>query len=240
MTEGRPRTEVKICGVSRRADVEAAAAAGADYLGLVFADSPRQVDPSAAARMVEGVGVRKVGVFVDAAIPVILRTAQVASLDVVQLHGDESPEECAVLRGTGLEVWKALRPRGSRELAEGAKAYGRVADGLLVEGWDPEVAGGAGAAFPHVWVEEAGLAGAMGTGTGPGGGNDVGPGEGTSRPKLILAGGLTPESVGQAVRRLRPRVVDVSTGVEREPGVKDPEKVHRFVRETRAAAGADG
>lgn len=240
MTKGRPATEVKICGVARTADVDAAAAAGADYVGLVFADSPRRVDPSAAARLVEGVGVRKVGVFVDAAIPEILRTVQVASLDVVQLHGEESPEECAVLRGTGLEVWKALRPRKSRELAEGARTYRSVADGLLVEGWDPEVAGGAGAGFPHEWVEEAGLARAARTKGEARGGNGGDPGERAPRPKLILAGGLTPENVGEAVRRLRPWIVDVSSGVEQEPGVKDPEKVHRFVCEARAAAGGEG
>lgn len=212
--DGPAPPAVKICGLRRPEDVEAAVRAGASFLGLVFADgSPRRISPADAAGLGSDVDARRVGVFVDAPPPEVLRTAQVASLDVVQLHGSESPELCEVFRGTGLEVWKALRPRSDSELAGEAERYAPSVDGLLVEGHSEEAAGGTGAEFPHEWVRRAGL-GRRGEG---------------GAPSLILAGGLTPENVGEAVRRVRPHVVDVSSGVEREPGVKEPDRIRRFV-----------
>lgn len=211
---------VKICGLGRRGDVEAAVRAGAAYLGLVFAESPRRVAPSRAAGLVEGVPARVVGVFVDAEPAEILETAEAVPLDVAQLHGSESPELCGTVRSTGLRVWKALRPRSAAGLADGADRYRESVDGLLVEGFSEEAAGGTGTAFPHEWWREAGL-------------DEDRTGEG---PALILAGGLTPENVAAALDRTSPRVVDVSSGVETGPGVKDPDRIRAFVRAVREAS----
>lgn len=212
---------VKICGLARREDVEAAVEAGAAYLGLVFAESPRRVTPSRAAGLVEGVPARVVGVFVDAPAAEIRETAEAVPLDVAQLHGSESPELCETVRGTGLRVWKALRPRSAAELAEGAARYRGSVDGLLVEGFSEEAAGGTGTAFPHEWWREAGL-------------DEDADGGG---PALILAGGLTPENVAAALGRTSPAVADVSSGVETAPGVKDPDRIRAFVRAVRGAGG---
>lgn len=217
---GRDRgPAVKICGVGRPEDVTAAVEAGAAYVGLVFAGSPRRVTPSRAAELVEGVPARAVGVFVDAPPVDVLRTAEVVPLEVVQLHGSESPELCQAVRSAGVRVWKALRPRSAAGLADGADRYRGSVNGLLVEGHSEEAAGGTGTAFPHEWWEEAGLGGDAG---------DDG-------PALILAGGLTPENVAEALARTSPQVVDVSSGVEREPGVKDPDRIRAFVRAVREA-----
>lgn len=225
--DGRPdaaaRPAVKICGLTRREDAEAADAAGAAYLGLVFAESPRRVAPLRAAELAEGLAARAVGVFVDAPPADLLRTAEAVPLDVAQLHGSESPERCASLRSAGVRVWKALRPESAEELAREAARYRDAVDGLLVEGYSEEAAGGTGTAFPHEWWGEAGL-------------TDVA----RDGPDLILAGGLTPENVGAAVRATAPPVVDVSSGVERQPGVKDPARIRAFVRAVRQAAGGGG
>lgn len=218
---------VKICGLCRREDVVAAAEAGASFLGQVFAPSPRRVpSPSRSAELLEGVPAAAAGVFVDAPPVEVVRTAEAVPLDVVQLHGSESPELCASLRGGGLRVWKAIRPESRAELEQAVARYGPVADGLLVEGYSEEAAGGTGTAFPHEWWEGAGL-------------DEL---SGADGPALILAGGLTPENVGEALERTTPRVVDVSSGVEREPGVKDPRRIRDFVRAVRDAgrAGKNG
>lgn len=222
-TDGPSRgPDVKICGLGRREDAEAAAGAGAAYLGLVFAESPRRITPARAGELVEGVPASAVGVFVDAPPGRMRRTAEAVPLDVVQMHGSESPEICGAVRGAGVDVWKALRPRSAAELAEGVARYRESVDGLLVEGFSEEAAGGTGTAFPHEWWTEAGL------------------GEDRDRdgPALILAGGLTPENVAGALARTSPQVVDVSSGVETEPGVKDPGRIRAFVRAVREAGTA--
>lgn len=214
---------VKICGLGRREDVDAAVEAGAEYLGLVFAESPRRVTPSRAAELVEGVPARVVGVFVDASPEEVLRTAEAVPLDVAQLHGSESPGVCETVRSAGVDVWKALRPRSAAGLADGAARYRESVDGLLVEGFSEEAAGGTGTAFPHEWWQEAGL------------GEDR---DGDS-PALILAGGLTAENVVAALASISPGVVDVSSGVEVEPGVKDRRRIRAFVQAVRGAGAGD-
>lgn len=207
--------EVKICGITRREDARAATEAGADYLGFVFADSPRRVDPGSVGELTAGLSVARVGVFVDRSPASVRETARTAGLGAVQLHGHEPPEACRRLSSDGLTVWKALRPRSVEELVEGVGRYRDRADAILVEGHSPEAAGGVGAGFPHEWIEAL-------EGSG-------------SRFPLVLAGGLTAETVAEAVRRVRPEVVDVSSGVERRPGVKDPARIHAFVAAARAA-----
>lgn len=225
MTERAPR--VKICGLRRREDVEAAAGAGADFVGLVLAESPRRVDAEEArrlARTAAEAGMRPVGVFVDRPSSAVAAVAREVGLEVAQLHGDEPPEACRRVREEGLEVWKAVRPRRRAELAELADRFRDAADALLVEGHSPRAAGGTGTGFPRAWLRA------------PDGSPVVG--------RLVLAGGLDPDNVAAAVREARPDVVDVSSGVESSPGRKDPARVRAFVEAARSAGarrrGVDG
>lgn len=215
---GERPPRVKICGVRRVSDVHAATGAGAEYVGLVFAESPRRVDVDEAARLAVAAieaGADPVGVFVDRPVREIEKTARRVGLRVAQLHGDESPADCRALREADLEVWKAVRPRSRGELREQAERFRGAADALLVEGFSPEAAGGTGTGFPREWLREP-------------------DGRAVAR-RLVLAGGLDPGNVADAVRRARPDVVDVSSGVEAFPGVKDHERIRAFV--TRARAG---
>lgn len=205
----RPR--VKICGLRRRDEVRAAAEAGADYVGLVFADSPRRVTPSEAGALAgkaSEAGLVPVGVFVDRPVEEVRSLASRVVFEVAQLHGDENPEACRQLRHGGLEVWKAVRPRSREELWEAVERYRGAVDALLVEGHSPEAAGGTGTRLPLEWLEDEGS---------------------RPLPRLVLAGGLDPDNVAEAVREARPDVVDVSSGVEAAPGEKDPERIRAFV-----------
>lgn len=217
---GRDGPQVKICGMGGTEDVRAAAAAGAAYVGLVLADSPRRLGPPRAvetARAAREAGVEPVGVLVDRDAEEAAALAGSVGFRIAQLHGDEPPEACARLATAGLEVWKAIRPRSRAELEAACGRYRGAADALLVEGWSAERAGGTGTAFPHAWLEAPGAR------------------EGVGR--LVLAGGLDPDNVGEAVRRLAPDVVDVSSGVESSPGVKDPDRIRAFVAAVRSASG---
>lgn len=218
---------VKICGVGRPRDVDAAAEAGAHYVGLVLAESPRRLDEPAAGRLAaraSEAGMRPVGVFVDRPPGEVRGLAERLGLPVAQLHGDEPPGACRSLRAGGLEVWKAVRPAGREELLGLADRYREAADALLVEGHSPEAAGGTGTGFPWSWLLDAD------------GGRVV--------ERLVLAGGLDAGNVAAAVRRTRPDVVDVSSGVEEAPGRKDPARIRAFVEAARGAldpgAGAGG
>lgn len=208
--------EVKICGLMRREDAETAVAAGAAYLGAILAPGFRRtVTPEAASAIFDGLSAQRVGVFVGSSRDDVLAAARSAGLDVLQLHGDESPELAAELRSLGFTVWKAVRPRTGEEFEAAAARYAGSVDALLVDGFDPAAAGGTGTAFP--WREVAArLAGLP---------------EGVA---LVAAGGLNPANVAEAARTLRPDVVDVSSGVERTLGEKDPEAVRGFVAAVRS------
>jgi phosphoribosylanthranilate isomerase len=207
--------EVKICGLTRREDAEAALAAGAAFLGLVLAPGgKRTVTPDAAAAIAGGLAARRVGVFVDEPVEGVRRAAERARLDVLQLHGAETPEDAALLRDAGWTVWKAVRPRDGAEFAEAARTWAGAVDALLLDGWSPDAPGGTGARFP--WSEVAALRDALPPGT-----------------ALVAAGGLRPGNVAEAVRLLRPDVVDVSSGVERSPGTKDHDAIRDFVAAAR-------
>lgn len=204
---------VKVCGCRTPADALAAVEAGATHIGLVFAESPRRVTQETAAEIVAAVSGRAqpVAVFVDERPDAVLAAARASGIWVAQLHGSESPEACAALRAAGLEVWKAVRPRRAEELEEALERYGGVVDALLVEGFSAKAAGGTGTSFPHAWLAKH---------------RDRFRGK---RPRLVLAGGLTPENVAAAIRTVRPTFVDVSSGVERAPGKKDPVRIQRFI-----------
>jgi phosphoribosylanthranilate isomerase len=209
--------DVKICGVCEPGDARDAVAAGATHIGVIRVPGSRRTRPLPVAREVceAAVGALCVGVFVNERSATILREAERLGLDVVQLHGEETPEQVALLAKRGLEVWKVVKPERAEDLLEAARRY-EAADLLLVEGRSELAPGGVGARFR--WGEVAAAVERLPVGT-----------------LLGVAGGLTPENVGQAVRRFRPVLVDVSSGVEREVGRKDPARVRAFIRHAREA-----
>jgi phosphoribosylanthranilate isomerase len=172
------------------------------------------VTPGAAQVIFRGFQGRRVGVFVDADEEALLSAAAAAGIHVVQLHGDEPPEMADRVRAAGYEVWKAVRVRGPDDVSAAYRRYGGHVDALLLDGYDPAAAGGTGTRFD--WMRIAALRGEL-------------PGE----TGLVAAGGLRPDNVAEAVRILRPHVVDVSSGVESAPGVKEPAAVRAFVRAVR-------
>jgi len=186
---------VKICGITRPQDAERAIALGATAIGFIFwPSSPRRIGLEAArsiGRLVPA-SVLKVGVFVDAPAEELARTVDEAGLDAVQLHGSESP---ALVRGLEARVIKAVALGSPDADAQIAQWTGTT---LLLDAHDPVRHGGTGRVVD--WDRAAGLA---------------------SRHEVILAGGLNPENVAEAVRRVRPAGIDVSSGVEQTPGVKD-------------------
>lgn len=204
---------VKLCGICRPADAALAAEAGADYMGVILSRGfRRSQEAEAAARIYAAAGtVRRAGVFVDAAQATIEDAIAGFGLQVVQLHGAEPPDLARALRRPELEVWKALRPRDAAELLAAAEAYAGAADALLLDGAG---AGGSGARFD--WEAVASVRDRL-----------------PRALRLVVAGGLTPANVAEAVARLRPDVVDVSSGVEAAPGEKSPQAVRAFLAAAR-------
>ncbi|MCF7202901.1 phosphoribosylanthranilate isomerase [Pseudomonas oligotrophica] len=198
----------KICGITRVEDALAAAAAGADAIGLVFyAASPRAVNIAQARRIVAALPpfVTKVGLFVNASRCEIGEVLDAVSLDVLQFHGDETPEQC---EGHGRPWFKALRVGESEGLAERIQRY-RNGCAILLDSYVPGIPGGTGERFDWSSIP-------------------------ADLPlPLILAGGLTVDNVGQAIEQTRPYAVDVSGGVELEKGIKDPRRVQEFVARVR-------
>ncbi|OHB29395.1 MAG: N-(5'-phosphoribosyl)anthranilate isomerase [Desulfuromonadaceae bacterium GWC2_58_13] len=200
---------IKICGITCIEDALHAAACGADALGLVFyAKSPRAVSPDRARRIVAALPplVTTVGLFVNESPENIRQIVETCGLDVIQLHGDEGPEQCLY---PPRRVLKALRVQGEQSLV-GLDGY--QVSALLLDAWRPDSYGGTG----HVcdWQLAARVA---------------------AERRVILAGGLTPENVSEAIGQVHPYGVDVSSGVESAPGRKDPERVEAFIRNARAA-----
>jgi len=199
-------TQVKICGLTTLSDARWAWRCGADLLGFIFAPaSPRYIPPARAGEVIralraEGCTVPCVGVFVDEDAAVLARVAEACALDYIQLHGHE-PAEYA--RSLPRPVIRAVHVREALEWDD-CLAYPAWA--VLLDAYDPELAGGTG----KTWDWEAAR-------------------RAPASLRLILAGGLTPANVAQAVRGVRPWGVDVASGVEMRPGVKDWEKVRRFI-----------
>jgi phosphoribosylanthranilate isomerase len=201
---------IKICGITNREDALLAAALGADALGFIFyPPSPRAVAPDTARKIIDQLPpfVAAVGVFVDEAADTVREVAAWVSLDWVQLHGRETPEYC---RNLGRRVIKGFRIRDDHSLPELAP-YRGVVQGMLLDTYKKGQVGGTGESFD--W-RLARLAAPYGP--------------------IILAGGLTPENVAQAITAAQPRAVDVASGVEAAPGKKDPDKLKSFFEAVRA------
>ncbi len=195
---------VKICGITNPDDALMAVEAGADALGFVFfPGSPRCVSPELAEAIIRSLPpfVQTVGLFVNEGVETVNLVADRCGLDLVQLHGEETPDYCAAVRR---RVVKAFRVRDESSLDE-LPNY-RVAAPLL-DAWSPTAHGGTGTTFN--WEIAARAA--------------------ASRD-IVLAGGLTPENVAGAIAAVRPYAVDVSSGVESAPGKKDAGLVSRFIR----------
>lgn len=206
MTHHPLRTRVKICGLTRTEDAQSAAHLGADALGLVFYPrSPRHVSIEQARAIVAALPpfVTVVGLFVDAEAEQVCATRAALRLDVLQFHGDEPPEYC---RSFGAPYLKAVRMREGVAISELAREYSDAA-GLLLDAWHPDEKGGTGLKFDWTWARE------------------------TCDMPIVLAGGLTPQNVAQAIRVARPYAVDVSSGVEATKGFKDADKMAAFLQE---------
>ncbi|MGD1089201.1 MAG: phosphoribosylanthranilate isomerase [Verrucomicrobiota bacterium] len=203
-------TRVKICGITNPADAQAAVAAGADALGFIFYEnSPRHVLLKTAAEISKQLPpfVMRVGVFVNAPADFILRAIGECGLNLLQFHGDEPPEFC---RQFGLMSMKAFRIRDAESL-KGIPDY--QTDAVLLDAFSSATLGGTGEKFNWDLAIEAQK----------------------FRKPVFLAGGLTPENVADAVRKVRPFGVDVSSGVEISPGKKDHAKVKAFIKAVREA-----
>lgn len=212
--------EAKVCGLVRPEDAAVAAGAGAAYLGVILAPGgKRTVTASAARAIFAELPVQRVGVFVNASADDLMSVARSIGLHVLQLHGEEPPELAASLRDAGFTVWKALRPRSGAEFAAEAARYAGSADAILLDGFSADARGGTGARFP--WEEVAAHRDALPAGI-----------------RLIAAGGLNPSNVAEAARILRPDVVDVSSGVESAPGVKDHDAVRAFIAAARGESAS--
>lgn len=212
------RTRVKICGITRQEDADAAVAAGADALGFVFfPKSSRYVSVDQAARIVANLPpfLNTIGLFVNSPPGEILQVVQQGFLTAVQLHGDENLAFCQNLQKErpSLTIIKAMRV-ASKQALRGAEPYTQhgVIKGLLLDAKVVGHYGGTGEKFDwsllHTWH---------------------------CAVPLILAGGLNPDNVAQAIRQTKPYAVDVSSGVESRPGEKDPQKMRQFIQQVQQA-----
>ena len=201
----RVMTLVKICGITNAEDARAAADAGADAVGLIFAQSPRRVSVEEARRISLALPekILRVGVFVDEEPAEILRISREVGLDLAQLHGDESPEDVTAIRQGGVKVMKALRVRDAGSL-EALDEY--EADLILLDAHSERARGGTGQRFDWEVAKSS-----------------------TGRDNIVVSGGLGPENVREAIEFFEPYGVDASSSLEDGPGRKNGERVRRFV-----------
>ena len=202
------RTRVKICGITRPEDATAAIDAGVDAIGLVFhPGSPRYVETGQAAAIAAGVGpfVTVTGLFVNAAEATVRDTLAAVPLGLLQFHGNEPNDDCARY---GVPFIKSIAMQSAADCLRRVAEY-PDASGFLLDTWLPDSHGGGGRTFDWDLVPEA-------------------------IPRaFVLAGGLTPDNVADAIRRVRPYAVDVSSGVESAPGIKSAERIRAFMKGVR-------
>jgi phosphoribosylanthranilate isomerase len=214
--------DIKFCGLTRPEDALAAASLGAAYVGVIFAGGPRKVTPERAKEILAEVprGIRRVGVFANHAIldapksgsgsgdESLQRVVDLVGLDVVQLHGEATAERITDLRRViHASIWAVVRVTDS--LPDRVASLIDLSDGLLLDAYVPSVLGGTGVSF--AWEAVAADLRAI-----------------RAQRPIILAGGLRPENVAEAIAALGPNVVDVSSGVESAPGIKDHERMRAF------------
>ncbi|MCA1796106.1 MAG: phosphoribosylanthranilate isomerase [Desulfuromonadaceae bacterium] len=206
VTLAQQRVRTKICGITSAEDARMAVAAGADAIGLVFyRGSKRCVDVEQAHRICAALPpfVTRVGLFVNEDAETIRTTVASCELDIAQLHGDEDAEGCFI---PGVRVVKALRLREDTDIHVCEPYCNAGVEAFLLDAWVKDVYGGTGTCAP--WDTAARFA---------------------REHDIILAGGLNPANVAAAIEHVKPYAVDVSSGVERSAGVKDPQKVRTFI-----------
>ena len=201
--------EVKFCGLTRAEDACAAAELGARYAGVIFAGGPRNLDASRARDVLDGAGagVARVGVFGRSDAAAIAKIAREARLDIVQLHADPTVAEMQAVRATGARVWAVVRVSGDLAPDDFQELW-EASDALVLDSKAKGALGGTGVAFDWSAVEQAARVHA--------------------RP-LVVAGGLTAANVAQAIETLSADIVDVSSGVELSPGIKDHRRMQEFM-----------
>jgi phosphoribosylanthranilate isomerase len=197
---------IKICGITREVDALYAASLGADAVGFVLAESPRRIEPPMVRKICLSLPpfVTTVGVFVDMDLDAVREIATLCRLDWVQLHGNESPDYC---RALDLKALKAIRVKDGQSI-ETMATYRECVKGFVLDTYVKGQRGGTGKSFDWSLAKEA---------------KRYGP--------IIVSGGLTPEDVREAIKVVKPYGVDVSSGVESAPGVKDHDKMRRFVEQ---------
>lgn len=203
-------TKIKICGITNLDDAKAALDFGADALGFVFfRESPRYISPEKAAGIIAKLPVfaTSVGVFVDEPLEKINNIVKAIGIDVIQLHGEEPPEACRLSK----KVIKGIRVKSLESLEPLAK-YQNIVSAFLLDTFEPHMPGGTGQVFNWDIAVEAKNFG-----------------------KIILAGGLTPDNISEAIRMVKPYAVDVSSGVELEKGKKDHQKMKLFIERAKGA-----
>jgi phosphoribosylanthranilate isomerase len=214
------RTRIKLCGLTREEDVLAAATAGADAIGLVFYEgSARYVAPERAAQLLAALPpfICSIGLFVNASAEQVQQVTDHVPLTGLQFHGDETPEQCATIAAAvkrpflrALRVKPETKPDDLLEYARFYRLASPFFSGLLLDTW-VEGYGGSGKAFDWSLVPKE------------------------IAHQVVLSGGLTVQNVTEAVQRLRPHAVDVSSGIEHSKGIKDAAKMQAFVHAVRAA-----
>ncbi len=205
-------TRVKICGITRVEDALMAVAAGADALGFVFyPPSPRAIDVSTAENIIAQLPpfVTTTALFVNPEPALVRQVIDVAQVDLLQFHGDEDPAFCDSFNRPWI---KALRMKPGMDISAESARYAK-GRGVLLDAYRPGVPGGTGETFDWELIPA-----------------DI-------APKIILAGGLSPENVKTAIAEVSPYAVDVSGGVEAGKGIKSPEQVKNFVAAVRSADG---
>lgn len=205
------RTRVKMCGTTRLEDAQAAVRFGVDALGFIFTrKSPRHISPEHAAAIIAELPpfIDRVGVFVDAPLVEVVQVAE-RNFSLLQLHGNESPEYCLKVREAmpGCGIIKAFRV-GPSSTGEDFAPYASCVDAFLLDTYVKGSSGGTGLVFDWSVIETLNIV----------------------RP-IILAGGISPENVGQAIAEIQPYAVDVNSAVERQPGVKDHERLRWLMQE---------
>ena len=204
------RTRAKICGITRIQDIQSAVNAGADAIGFVFfPPSPRSVSTAQAKELIQHVPayVQTVGLFVNASVDEILQILKDVPLDILQFHGDETPEQCQrIAAQAGRRWYKAIQVKPDLDVIAEIQNYQAAgASAVLLDAWHPELKGGTGHSFD--WAQFPKL--------------DI---------PLILAGGLKPENIEDAIRTTGAYAVDVSGGVESSKGMKDQQLIERFMQ----------
>lgn len=210
------RVEAKICGLTRPEDAAFAARHGAWRLGVIFAGGPRLITAARAREIVVAAGaVPVLGVFGPQPVQTMLETIELSGVAGAQLHGEHPRAVGAALRAHGFEVWRVVAVTAGTDLARVLAAAAADADALLVEAQSPGGSGGKGIAIPLEIARSARVA--------------------APPIRFVLAGGLTADSVGAAIRAVGPDVVDVSSGIEESAGVKDHALLARFLENVFAA-----